>query len=294
MRSQRAATTRRNIARYAPRDIGDADPAFWKPLTDDQQNQAIAQLKAFARQASDTLKHPLRLKETKFFLYYSDLSESESDRYAGLLERMYARLCDLFGLQKGENVWRGKALVFVFSHVEDYRLFERLVENTDPGGSFAMTHCFGDGMVHTAFDRHPNAAMFEHLLVHECVHGFLHRYRSPDRIPSWANEGLADAAAAEVVPDPARSRLMLTLARTGIEKHNNGVADFFTTRHIDGWQYPVAETLTAWMIHQNRQGYLSFMNGIKEGETCDRSLKENFGLTQMQLLSDYETSLKPK
>ena len=51
-----------------------------------------------------------------------------------------------------------------------------------------------------------------------------------------------------------RTRRMADLARAGLQKHNNGVGDFFTARHIDGWQYPIAETLCAWMIRQNRRG----------------------------------------
>ena len=47
-----------------------------------------------------------------------------------------------------------------------------------------MTHCFGDGMVHTALFRHPDDTQFAHLLV--CmqrirVHSFLHRYTGRGR-----------------------------------------------------------------------------------------------------------------
>jgi hypothetical protein len=282
------------ITRTSPRNSGDANPAYWGHLTEDQEVAAVSQLKKFAEDAADKLKRPLRLQESRFFLFYSDLGEIESTRFSSLLERMYARMLDLFGLPKGENLWRGKALFFAFSRIEDYRLYERLVENNDPGESFAITHCFGDGMVHTAFFRYPDQAEFEHLLVHESVHGFLHRYRTPARVPSWANEGLADEAAAELIFNPKRGPFMLDLVKKGLEKHKGSVGDFFTARHIDGWQYPIAETLAAWMIHQNRQRYLDFINGIKDGQTWDESLKKNFKMPPDKLLAEYGKAIGVK
>ena len=282
------------IARSGPRDSGDVDPAFWGHLTEDQEAEAIASLKKFAEKSAGTLKHPMQLQESRYFLFYSDLQGIEAVRCVQLLDRMYGKLSDLFGLKKDENLWRGKSLVFAFARVEDYRLYERLVENNDPGSSFAMTHCFGDGMVHTAFYRYPDSTQFEHLLVHESVHGFLHRYRSPYRIPSWANEGLADEAASELIPDKPRARFMLGLPRAGLEKHGASVGDFFTVRHIDGWQYPVAETLSGWMIQKNKQGYLGFINGIKDGQAWDESLKKNFKMPPDKMLGEYAKSLGMK
>ncbi|HET6250711.1 MAG TPA: hypothetical protein VFE47_23685 [Tepidisphaeraceae bacterium] len=282
------------IARVAPSNTGDTDASYWRHLSEEQQNQAVAALKTFAQKSADSLKHPLHLHESRHFLFYSDLSGIQAARYLSLLDRMYGKLSDLFGLQKGDNLWRGKSLVIVFNHIEDYREYERLIENDDPGGSFAITHCFGDGMVHMALYRYPDDVQFEHLLVHESVHGFLHRYRSPARIPSWANEGLADEAASELIFEKNRAKIMVGLARAGLAQHHDSVGDFFTASHIDGWQYPIAETLCAWMIHHDRDGYLAFINGIKDGQPWDESLKKNFKMSPDKLLSEYGKSIGVK
>ncbi len=277
-----------------PRQVGQANPAFWGQLTDDQQAGAVAELKKFAAASAEQLKHPLHLQETRLFLFYSDLPVNEATRDVLLLERMYGKLAELFGLEKGRNLWRGKALVCVFAKIEDYRLYERLCENTDPGGSFGMTDCFGDGLVHMAFYRSPDDLQFAHLLVHESVHGFLHRYRSPVRVPAWANEGLADDLASELVPDARRAKWVGKLARAGLEQHGNSVGDIFTARHIDGWQYPIAESICALMIRENRRGYLDFINGIKDGQDWEKSLKANFKMTPDKLLGDYAKSIGMK
>jgi len=282
------------IVRVAPQEVGDANADFWGTLSEDDQAGAVRDLKSFGAKAADQLKHPLRPHESKFFLICSDLPDNEVGRYSLLLERMYGKLATLFGIDKSRNVWRGKALVFLFARVEDYRLYERLIEDSDPGGSFGMTHCFGDGMVHIAFYRSPIEAQFNHLLVHESVHGFLHRYRSPGRVPSWVNEGLADALASELVPNPRRAKFVVGLAKAGLEQHQNSVGDFFAARHIDGWQYPVAETLCDTMLRQNRHGYLNFIDGIKDGQDWKESLKKNLDTTPQKLLSEYGKSIGVK
>ena len=271
----------------APRDIGSADSRYWGPLNDQGQTASVATLKAAGRGAADLVKRPMRLQESRLFLLYTDLPEIETARYALLLDRMYTHMADLLGVEKGRNIYRGKALIFVFSRIEDYRLYERLCENNDPGGSVAMTSCFGDGMVHIAFYRYPDDLLFAHLLVHESVHGFLHRYRSPAHVPSWANEGLADAVAAELVNDPQRSLEIVRLTHTGLAAHDHAAGNFFVATHLDGWQYPLAEWLCAYMLHQNRQGYLDFIKGIKDGLAWEESLKTNYKMSPRELLDNF-------
>ena len=65
--------------------MGDADPAFWGPLTEDQQTEAVGLLKAFAQKAADQIKHPLHPRETRWFLLYSDLTDNETNKYLSLL-----------------------------------------------------------------------------------------------------------------------------------------------------------------------------------------------------------------
>ena len=108
------------------------------------------------------------------------------------------------------------------------------------------------------------------------------------------NEGLADELASELIPNPRRVRMVSELARTGLEKHGNQPGDFFSARHIDGWQYPVAETLCAWMIRKNRDGYLDFINAVKAGQPWERSLKDNFGADPAGMIADYRKSLQKK
>jgi len=191
------------------------------------------------------------------------------------------------------NVWYGKGLVFVFQKADDYRQFQVRVHQTDPGGSAGMCHCFGDGMVHIAFYRQPDDLTFAHVLVHESVHGFVHRFRAPPTVPSWANEGLAEVIADELVPQPGRTKERESRAREALQQYG-GLGGMLDARHIAGWQYPVAETLCAFMIRQNKRNYVDFIVGIKEGLTWEESLEQRYKAPRDRLVRAFGESLKIK
>ncbi len=271
---------------------GAVQARFWGDATDAEQAAAVDELKAFARDAVAELDVRTGLYETAFFLFYSDIPVDEAREWATLLDRMYARLSDLFGIPAGENLWRGKALVFVFASESTYRAFETRVLRVPPG-SDAAGRCwqYGDGRVIIAFYRQPARWLFAHVLVHETVHGFLHRYRSPARIPSAWNEGLAEVIANELVPQsPVRERRR-TLAANELRARGN-LGGFFEAGQIEGWQYGVASTLTEYMIAQNKRGYVAFINGIKDGLTWRESLDQHYRAPLDRLIQFYGESMR--
>src|SRR5688500_478920 len=147
-----------------PQMVGQVQKGAWPKLTDEQRAGRVEELKKFAGEAGKKLKKDLQLRETKYFLFYSDLPAQEAANWAGLLDRMYDRLAELFAVEReprapgagrGDyvNVWSGKALVFVFKEASDYYRFEQVVHNTPAEGTAGLCHCFGDGRVHIAFYR---------------------------------------------------------------------------------------------------------------------------------------------
>jgi hypothetical protein len=323
-----------------PQVVGRVDDRTWGALTDAEQAAEVARLKEFAEAAGKKLNKRLTLNETKYFLFYSDLSPKEAANWAGLLDRMYGRLAELFGVKKDAvasgapagtgaatstgstagagarpgaaargaaggsrsaavaggaytNVWYGKALVFVFEKADDYRQFQIRVHQTDPASSAGMCHCFGDGKVHIAFYRQPDELTFAHVLVHESVHGFVHRFRAPPTVPSWANEGLAEVIASELVPRPSRANDMTSRARSYLQQYG-GTGGLLDARHIAAWQYPVAETLCAFMIRQNKRNYVDFIVGIKEGLSWEDSLEKRYKAPRDRLIRAYGESLNLK
>ena len=273
-----------------PQVVGPVQARFWGKLSDEDQAAHVKVLNAFAEDAAKKVGRPLALFETSYFLFYSDLPAREAANWAGLLDRMYARLAELFAVEKGANVWRGKALVFVFARSEDYHKFQALCHGTNSVGSDGMCHAYGDGTVHIAFYRQPQELDFAHVLVHESVHGFLHRYRSPARVPSWANEGLAEVIATELVPRNGRPQQMRNAAKAWLVRYN-GMGGMFDAEHIQGWQYPVAYALCEYMIRQSKRNYVAFINGIKDGLSWEASLEQKYQAPQARLVQAFGESL---
>jgi hypothetical protein len=284
-----------------PQMVGGVQKGAWPPLTEEQRAARVAELREFAGEAGKKLRKELALEETKYFLFYSDLPPDEAANWAGLLDRMYARLAELFAVEReprapgagrGDyaNIWSGKALVFVFREASDYHRFEQVVHNTPSEGTAGLCHCFGDGRVHIAFFRQADPLTFAHVLVHESVHGFIHRFRTAAHVPSWVNEGLAEVIASELVPRNGRAKQRELQARQQLERRAD-LGGMMDAKHIDSWAYPVAETLCAYMIRQNKRNYVDFIAGIKEGLTWEQSLEQRYKAPRDRLARAYREAI---
>jgi len=271
-------------AAYTPA-CGAATTEPWPKLTDAQQKAAVEEMKKFAQEARDKLGVPMGSAETQYFLFVSDLPQREAQQWATLLDRMYARLSEMFAVPAGRNIWRGKALIFVFSKKQDYQRYEKEIMHTDAGATAGMCHSSSTGSVRIAFHRQEDPMEFAHVLVHESVHGFIHRYHTPVPIPSWANEGLAETIATDLVPQDGRREGIKRLAVANLQSHKGSMGDFFTTAHIVDWQYPVAQMLTSMMLEASKSNYVDFINGMKDGLSWDESLKQRYKAPRDRLVT---------
>ena len=263
----------------------------WPRLNKTQQQQAIDELKKYAQETQDTLHTSLGSFETEYFLFCSDLNPAEGRQWAALLDRMYDRLAQTFAVAPHRNIWRGKALIFVYRNEKDYMRYEREIAKADPTGTAGMCAAYPDGSVKIAFYRQPDQLLFAHVLVHESVHGFIHRYRTPIPVPGWANEGLAEWIATDLVPQRGRRESVKANAASGIREHQGKLGAFFNGKQIEGWQYPVAEQLTGFMVAQSKPGYVKFINGIKEGLETDEALRDRYGAPRERLVDAFGQSL---
>lgn len=274
-----------------PEVVGKVDEEAWGTLTPEQQTAAVEELKKFGEETRAQVNPNLVLIETKYFLFYSDLNAPEATKWARMLDRMYLSLANLFGIKGGENIFRGKAAVFVFAREEDYQNFQKTMHETDAAGTAGLCHTFGNGNVHIGFFRQPNEMDFAAVLVHESVHGFLHRYRKPPVIPTWVNEGLAETIASELVPQRGKRQEYRQHAITQLRERGTLGHQFFTGDRLEGWQYPVAQLLTEFMIKQDRKRYVAFIDGIKDGMKWEEALTSKYGVQQDRLVAVFADSL---
>ena len=256
---------------------------FWEPLSTAEQEKFMAKHREFFKNVESQMAgHPFRLVETRYFLFFTDLPPTEVDGYIVYLDAMYKELCRAFGLSPEKNIWCGKCVVVAFAREQDYLQFEaRVMNNSNALGSQGLCHQSSDGTVIFAGFKGDNG-FFGHVLVHETAHGFVHRYRTTARPPSWLNEGISDWLANFVVggdPIPLRQR-----RSAQIVSQNGGWGDFLSAEQIAGNHYGSASTLVEILLHRDNGGqFKQFFDGLKEGKPADESLKESFGISYEDL-----------
>src|SRR5437868_6593929 len=79
--------------------LEDVSPNAWPKLSEEEQASAVKELKNFADDAMQKIGRPLQSVETQYFLFCTDLPNREAAHWANLLDRMYARLLELFGVK---------------------------------------------------------------------------------------------------------------------------------------------------------------------------------------------------
>ncbi|HYO10716.1 MAG TPA: hypothetical protein VER17_17255 [Tepidisphaeraceae bacterium] len=266
-------------------------PAAWPVLGPDEMKAAVDDMKRRADRYQTLTSAKLTPYETQYFLFCSNLPQSEAARWAGLLDRMYARLAELFAIPPGVNIWRGKALIIVFLSRDDFLKFELAAFKNTRDTASGFCHGLGDGSVIIDFYRSPTDLDFARLLVHETTHGFIHRYRSKVHVPSWVNEGLAEVMAFQLVPHEGLRQSDDARARSELKRAQPLLRFFELNRNIDGYQYPIARALAEFMIRKDKAGYVKFINAIKDDVPAEQAVTAAFGVSLEQLLAEYGASM---
>ena len=263
--------------------------APWPELTNEEHRAAIENLLQLVKQVADALPG-MDLYETHEFLFASNIPAGQVVQYTTALDAMHDRMCAMYGIKQGEPVWRGKCLVMAFLNKAEFMLFERnfLKVSQDVSGSYGRCHSYGNGRVIIACYRGDQPQEFAKLLVHETSHGFIDRYRTPVRLPSWVNEGMADWIGRALVPQ-SRSVQQRELKAIAMMRQSHSMGGDFLMRksNIDPWQYGIASSMTDFLLNTNADGYTRFIQGMKEGLTWTESLHAAYSCTPQELVAAY-------
>ncbi|HCD00767.1 MAG TPA: hypothetical protein DER64_09575 [Planctomycetaceae bacterium] len=267
----------------------------WPKLSAEQQADAVREHKKFLADVRRKFSGlPLRLYETKFFLFLTDMPAAQIGVYIAHLDKMSVELGKRFGVPPGENIWRGKAVFVVFVNQASFVQFETsvmkmpLASTNRKQGICHQNNRNGDVIVACHRGNDPN--YFAQVLVHETTHGYLHRFKSSARVPSWLNEGIAEWVSTIVVrssPAPLKrqAEAVLRLKQTGV------VGPSFFGKKIESWHYGIASRITDSMITQNSRAFGAWIVSIKEGVEWSQGLQKTFGVTPQQLLLRYGRSI---
>ena len=139
-----------------------------------------------------------------------------------------------------------------------------------------------DERVFLSFYRAADDHALATAIVHETVHAFMHRYRSPRRLPPWANEGLADYMAAALVPDvhqtDSRRDDALAFIRNGrdVGALMAGTYEDQTWPERNETAHAVGALLVELMINENSARFVAWVDAIKAGKPWPEALAQEF------------------
>jgi hypothetical protein len=285
-RERRAAELAESRQRMEARNV---EP--WPDLTAEEHAAAVVELEAFVDEVRQAFPQ-LVVSETHEFLVATDIAPREIAPYVANLDSMHDLLCDLYGIPRGEPVWQGKCLVVAFRQQADFQAFEqRFMKVAAPEGIYGLCHQFSTGRVITACHRGDEASSFAHMLVHETSHGFNFRWLSPELLPNWLNEGIAEWVGTQVVPNARVMPIKEAQARAFMLQTGSLGPDFFTAANIQSVQYGIASQLVKFLLARDRRKFVQFVRGIKEGMTPEESLEAAYQGSLADLIAAFGQSL---
>jgi len=143
----------------------------------------------------------------------------------------------------------------------------------------------------TACHRGTSMPAFAHMLVHETSHGFNHRWMSPQRLPNWLNEGIAEWVGARIVRNCDAVPLKEARAAAFMRSSGGVGRAFFTADNIGPEQYGIASGLVRFLINRDAQAFAAFVRSVKEGQAVEAGFEAAFGGSLDDLLTAYGRSI---
>jgi hypothetical protein len=263
----------------------------WPRLTDAEQQAAIETLQADARQFLRSTGVPAEPVQSARFLVYGEARRLELARLATRLEGVVTHLAGVLGVDTQRNVFWGKAVVFCFTDPDRFRVVEaEAFDQLVPRQAVGICHPIGP-KVFLSFRADDRGRVPARELAHEVAHGYLHRFRTPRRLPPWANEGLPDYVAGAVASSPAleaqRSRGLRFIREGG------DVDAVLDHRYGAGEQAPNEMTaalgalLVELMVAQRPRAFGPWVDAVKYGKDWDTALAEDYGVPRAALVETF-------
>lgn len=256
---------------------------LWQPISAQEEEKFLTRQKELIEKTESHFSNiKFRVVETEYFFFCTDLTSEQVDGYLASLDAMYRELCLAFGIPPARKIWVGKCVVFAFSRKSDFREFEASIMGNEDAQGQGICHQSSNGPVIFAGYRGDSDSYFGKVMVHETAHGFVHRYLSSARAPSWLNEGMSDWIANAIMKTDAVPRRQIQSAN--LVKKTGTWGDFLTASRIEFDHYGSASTLVEMLLRRDKGGqFRQFFRGIKEGIAPEESLKDNFGLSYQDL-----------
>lgn len=268
----------------------------WPVLTDAERDAALATMREDAKRYSAMAGVSVAPVETEFFILVSELRPAETKELQKELDGMYRKVLGYLGVDPTVNLFWGKAVIFLFATEDRFKAVEAgafqnpMVGRPGSGQVMGLCHTMREKVFVNSW-RCPDYALFGSVLIHETVHGIMHRFSTPARLPAWADEGFSDWVAAQFQPatvERSRRDQAMQFIRSG-----GNLVTVLDMNYRDGsWPgqnalgYAVGYAIVDAMMREDPRRFEAWLRAVKGGVPWEEALQKSCSLTKQQLAAN--------
>jgi hypothetical protein len=255
-------------------------------------SQTIKNLAAKSQTVS-SLSTGMHMVESPHFTIYSWFPPAQDNSIRQSMEQLYSMLSRAFDVGKDETVWVGKCGVFMLTSQEQFTDFVTKVDHIDPHMAAAAGYChYCSNWAYLVMNMPTSKGDIEAYrltLTHEGTHGFLSRYVSDRQIPTWVNEGIADAMADSLVASSRLKTRLKDATRVALKGQMDAKKVFDGVR-LGQFDYGIAQSWVQFLLAKNRKGFLKFLTLIKQGKSEADALQECYKWDRDQMYQAWQAA----
>jgi hypothetical protein len=268
-------------------------PTPWPVLSAAQERDATRAARAEAQRLLGRAGVDLPLVESDHFLLFADMTTESAERWSEALEVMYRGLGELLGFDESYRAVHGKAAVIVFDEQERFRLAEiAMFDQYTPVWVHGVTHAVGpDAYIVTHREQNDEALADE--LARQVARAVMHGYRSPRRLPLWANEGLVRYFAAQAFEDTAadleRRERTLAFIRGGGDVNAALSVTYEEASWPDADHLPaeIGHLMIELMMRERPETCRRWIASVKDGKNWEQALAGDYGVRRTALVATF-------
>ena len=260
-------------------------------LSEDEQKAATEEHKRFLQDAAKKLKSVATffVDESETTLLFTDYPPAAMGGVKNYVDGLNQQLNQMFGVPRGDSVWRGKPIVAVFSSPSRFGAFEEKVMNNPNHNGLASVRSGPKRFLQTSIAKRfgPNDAR---ALAWGYSLGFAQRLHSDHRSVPWMNMGIANVVQFAIVPDKKRQSSQRKQVATQIGRAQSLLGLLSATR-LEQERRPLSGEVVRFLLSSDPIAFSQMFRDVKLGVPVDDALQQNFAIGKEQLAIRFGRSM---
>lgn len=263
-----------------------------RELEDDKaQAEATAEHHQFLQDAAKKLKDvgQFRIEETESTLLFTDYPPGATNGLRTFVDKLNEQLNIMFGIPQSDSIWRGKAILAVFSNQSRFAAFEEKVMNNPNHGGRAGVRNGPKRFLQAAIAAKLDSNVARGLSWGYSL-GFAARLHSNANAVPWMNMGIANTIQFAIVPDRKRQSSQRSNVVRQV-KNAGSLLGLLNATKLDQERWPMCGQLVQFLIATDPIAFSQMFRDVKLGVPMEEALQQNFALTESELAARFGQSL---